>query len=239
MSENIKILHFDTLESTNKTAAELSDWKHLDTIVADNQTAGRGRFGRKFYAADGGLYMSVILDPEKLNIKLLNCTAAAALAVLDSLSSVGISGLKLKWVNDILLDGKKICGILTGCNYFSSKIQKIVIGIGININIPEESFPDDIKNKAGSIFFDGDKIELAKTIAINLNKYTCQSKKDIAKEYNKKLAFLGCTITVQNYANNFEKITGKSLGVDENCFLMLETNDGEILHISSGEICDI
>ncbi len=238
MSDSVKVFHHKSLESTNKTAVELQPWTHLDTIVADTQTAGMGRFGRNFYATDGGLYMSVIIDPDRITVKLQHCTAAAALAVIDSLSSVGIQGLKLKWVNDILLNGKKICGILTGCNFLASKPQKIVIGIGININIPEESFPDEIKNKAGSIEFHGDKIELAKTIAKNIDKYTSLSKEEIVKKYNENLSFVGCETTVQDYANNFEKITGKSLGVDEDCYLMLETKDGSIRHIYSGEICD-
>ncbi len=238
MSVNVNIFHYKSLESTNKTAVELQPWTHLDTIVADTQTAGKGRFDRQFYAADGGLYMSVIIDPARIKIKLQHCTAAAALAVIESLTPVGIQGLKLKWVNDILLDGKKICGILTGCNFLAAKPQKIVIGIGININIPEEAFPDEIKNKAGSIEYNGDKIELAKTIAINLDKYISLSKEEVVKRYNDNLSFVGCETTVQDYANNFEKITGKSLGVDEDCYLMLETNDGSIRHIYSGEICD-
>ena len=111
MSESsVRILHYESLESTNKTAAELCEWEHLDTVVADTQTLGRGRFGRAFYSGCG-LYMSVIVDPLKIQAEIQNCTPAAALAVVDALESVGIDRLKIKWVNDILLDSKKICGI--------------------------------------------------------------------------------------------------------------------------------
>ncbi|MBR6681533.1 MAG: biotin--[Clostridia bacterium] len=238
MSElNINIFHYKSLESTNKTALEISEWKHLDTVVADNQSRGKGRFGRTFYS-ECGLYMSVILDPQRIQSKIQNCTPAAALAVVEALSEAGIDGLKIKWVNDIFSDGKKICGILTEAQSVSRHIDKIVVGIGININVPQESFPDEIKNKAGSIVFDGDKLELAKAIAKNLDKYTSLSKEEIAKKYNENLAFVGSEITVHNYANNFEKVTGKIIGVDENCYLMLGTKDGDILHIYSGEICD-
>lgn len=237
MSSTVKILHYQILESTNKTAIDLQDWEHLNTVVSDSQTYGKGRFGRNFYS-DCGLYMSVILDPQKIKSKIQNCTPAAALAVVDALSSVGINGLKIKWVNDILLDGKKICGILTEAKSISRQIGKIVVGIGINLNVPEENFPDEIKTKASSVKYDGDKIALAETIAYNLDRYISLPKQDIADAYNERLAFLGCETTVQNYADYFKKVTGTVLGVDDECFLMLKTENGDILHISSGEICE-
>ncbi len=237
MSSTVKILHYQRLDSTNKTALELSDWEHLNIVVADSQTAGRGRFGRSFYS-DCGLYMSVILDPKKIQSKIQNCTPAAALAVVDALSSYGINNLKIKWVNDILVNGKKICGILTEAKSISREIGKIVVGIGININVPEDNFPDDIKTKAGSVKFNGNKIALAETIGYNLDRYISLSKQDISRAYNERLAFLGCETTVQNYADYFKKVTGKVLGVDDECFLMLETQDKQILHVSSGEICE-
>ena len=109
MNKNINILHFPSLDSTNRFALDKETSEHLLTIVADSQTGGRGRLGRSFFSPESGLYMSVILDPENIKCSLSLCTSAAAVAVREALENIGICDVKIKWVNDLLLEGKKLC----------------------------------------------------------------------------------------------------------------------------------
>lgn len=235
-SENVTLLHFATLDSTNRFALDTDEVHHLLTVVADSQTGGRGRLGRSFFSPKSGLYMSVVLNPENINCSLSLCTPAAAIAVSEALEKVGIEGLEIKWVNDLLLNGKKVCGILTEARTTNGKIDKIVVGIGINLLEPEGGFPEDISNKAGAVNYGGDKLKLAVDIAQRLDNYISSDSSAICDEYRKRLAFVGCEREITDYASGNEKIQGTLIGVNENCFLRIMTSQGEEKVISSGEI---
>ncbi len=232
----IKILHFSELESTNKTAMEIKDAEHLDTVIADSQTGGRGRLGRSFFSPDSGLYITIVLEPCKIVCGLSMCTAAAAVAVRETLEDEGISGLQIKWVNDILKDGRKVCGILTEARSDGGGIFRVAVGIGINLREPQGGFPEDIKNRAGAVGFFGDKLALAAKIAARLGGIVEKAPETVAEKYRSQLAFVGNTVTVTDYADGAKKLRVKILGVDENCFLKVETENGEIRTLSSGEI---
>lgn len=235
-SEKIHIIHFSSLDSTNRFALDTENTDHLLTVVADSQTGGKGRMGRSFFSPESGLYMSVVLDPERIKCSLQLCTPAAAVAVREALSEAGVEGLKIKWVNDLLLEGKKVCGILTEARSSEGRINKIVVGIGINLLEPDGGFPEDIKNKAGAINYTGNKLELAEDIALRLDKYISSDSATVCGEYKTHLAFKDCLSTVTDYADNNQKIQGTILGVDDNCFLKIKTSDGNVRLISSGEI---
>lgn len=232
----IKIYHFSELDSTNKAAMQKEDAAHLDTVVADSQTGGRGRLGRSFFSPDGGLYVTIVLEPCKIVCGLSMCTAAAAVAVSEALEDEGVFGLQIKWVNDILLDGRKVCGILTEARSEGGAISRIAVGIGINLREPENGFPEDIKDRAGAVGFCGDKLALAAKIATRLGSIIKNSAETVAERYRSRLAFVGKTVTVTDYADGSKKLSAKILGVDENCFLTVETESGEIRTLSSGEI---
>ncbi|MBO7207409.1 MAG: biotin--[acetyl-CoA-carboxylase] ligase [Kiritimatiellae bacterium] len=233
--DNIKIFHCDILPSTNRTALEL-DAEHLSAVVADRQSGGRGRLGRSFFSPDGGLYMSVILDPRRIFCGLPFCTAAAALAVKSALEDFGVTGLSVKWVNDILLGGRKVCGILTEARTENGEIGRVVVGIGINLKEPRDGFPAEIRHKAGAINFNGDKLELAAAIVKRLGEHLTLDARQIAEIYEGSLAHIGEVITVTDYADGQKAISGTLLGVDENCYLRLELENGEVRHVCSGEI---
>ena len=154
-AENIKI--YKTLESTNKTAKEMAvaGAEHGTVIIADSQTKGRGRYSRSYFSPSGGLYMSIILRPEVLNFENpTSVTAFAAVAVCEAIESISEKTPKIKWVNDVLIDEKKVCGILTEAvtDFESGSLDWIVLGIGINVYIKTEDFPDDLQTSATSIF---------------------------------------------------------------------------------------
>ena len=152
------ILH-TRLESTNDTAKELamSGAKHGTIIMADSQSAGRGRFGRSFYSPPGsGIYISFILYPSMRYFEdnPFSVTAYAAVSVCKAIEKTTGKYPQVKWVNDILLNGKKICGILTESvmDSKSGGFLWVVVGIGINFIKPDAGYPEELKNTAGSLF---------------------------------------------------------------------------------------
>ena len=233
--KSIHIQHHEVLVSTNRTAMEHTCPIHGLTVVADRQDGGRGRMGRDFYSYEGGLYMSVVLEPERIRIAPHLITPAAAIAVFEVLGKNGATGLSVKWVNDILKDGKKVCGILTEARTAEEGLSRIVVGIGINL-AAHKDFPSALQSKAESLDFGGDKLELAADITKTLLAYLTTSPSRIAAEYMKHLAFLGKTAEVTDYAAQNARITGTVLGVTEDCFLRLRLQDGSERVLSSGEI---
>lgn len=231
-----KILYYSTVASTNTLALNNSELTHGDVVLADRQDGGRGRMGRSFFSPTGGLYMSVVLDPNEICCTLPLCTASAAVAVRGVLTDEGISGLSVKWVNDILKDRKKVAGILTEASSFGGKTERVVVGIGINLQPPEGGFPDDIKERAGDVGYTGDKLTLAARIAETLCDTVKKSRAEVAEEYSAALGMIGERVTARDYTRPDETVVGKVLGVDENCFLKIQTDSGEVLTLSSGEI---
>jgi BirA family biotin operon repressor/biotin-[acetyl-CoA-carboxylase] ligase len=145
---------FRTLESTNLTAKKMAlDGAPFDTVViAEEQTKGRGRMGRSFYSPPaGGIYMSFILKPRLEVAKSILITTAASVAVCKAIEEVAGITCRIKWVNDIYIGQKKICGILTEAvtDFESGSIEHIVCGIGINYST---AFPDELAGIAGSLF---------------------------------------------------------------------------------------
>ncbi len=150
----MKIIKFDEIDSTNNYLKEnFQQFDDFTVIAADRQTRGRGRLGKSFFSPESGIYFSLLIkDKEKLNY-LDRFTIISAVAVFSELKAYTDKKLSIKWVNDIYIENKKLCGILT-----ESRIQKDneisygIIGIGINLYNPEDGFPEDIKDKAGCLF---------------------------------------------------------------------------------------
>ncbi len=168
MNENqkTKIISLDRCVSTNDEAYLLAEngAENGTTVTAREQTGGKGTNGRSFFSpGKTGIYMSVILRNVKQD-RLLDVTPMAAVAVSRTLDKIFGVKTRIKWVNDVYLDGKKICGILTKAQSKNGKTDFIVIGIGINLFAPEGGFPDDIKNTAGFVSRKYDEALRQKTI---------------------------------------------------------------------------
>lgn len=232
----VTLRRYDSLESTNKTALKEKNAPHLLTIVADTQNGGKGRMGRQYFSYDGGLYMSVVLELKHGNIPLNLYTPGAAVAVCSVLKEKGITDLKIKWVNDLYLNNRKVCGILTECSSDNGKIERVVVGIGINLTPPKGGFPDCIKDKAGCVGYDGDKIELAVSIAKRLESVVKLFPAELVNLYSKDMAFIGEKMTVTDYSDGNKKLQGILLGVNDDCFLRIRLEDGNERLLSSGEI---
>lgn len=240
-AEEIKI--YKSLESTNKTAKEMAvaGAEHGTVIIADSQTKGRGRYSRSYFSPSGGLYMSIILRPEVLNFENpTSVTAFAAVAVCEAIESVSEKTPKIKWVNDILIDGKKVCGILTEAvtDFESGSLDWIVLGIGINVYIKTEDFPDDLQSSATSIFPNekmfGVRNKLSAEIINRILGFEIMPREaEVFQKYKKRLAMPGNQVTV---IQNKSEYKATVIDIDAVGHLVVKDENGEIITLSSGEI---
>jgi BirA family biotin operon repressor/biotin-[acetyl-CoA-carboxylase] ligase len=170
-SEMIRI--YDNTTSTNRLAKEaaIAGADHGTVVLAKEQTAGRGRKDHSFYSPNGGLYMSILLRPEHLStLEPDAITTFTGNAVCETINELTGLNPKLKPINDLYIEEKKICGILTeaGTEFETGDVQWIVVGIGINFDSDISAFPEDIKKAATSLFAPGEntitKNQLAATI---------------------------------------------------------------------------
>ena len=239
-----KIQIYGSLESTNKTAKEMasSGAEHGAIIFADSQTAGKGRYGRKFYSPPGhGIYVSFILHPERLWFDTPTIvTAFAAVSVCEAIESITGKEPRIKWVNDIYLDERKICGILTEAvtDFESGSIQWIAVGIGINFSTPSKDLPEDLRRVAGSIFgHDKPSVTRNRLAAEIINRIVTPKrqydKEEILEKYRKRLMMLGQKVLVNGLLESYEAV---AVDIDESGRLIVKRDNGEMLSLSSGEI---
>jgi len=236
-----KIHIYDVIESTNKTAKELAmaGAEHGSVFFANGQTAGKGRNGRTFFSPSGhGIYMSVILHPAQLWFHAAGLsTIFAAVAVCEAIEAVSGKSPQIKWVNDILVSGKKICGILSETVHCAGHLQWIVIGIGINFHTPMASFPEELQGVASSLFAGEDisctrnclAAELVNRIVTPKTQY---SDKEIIAQYKQRL-ILGKDVLVTGLGEDYEAV---AVDIDERGHLIVQRNNGEMEALCAGEV---
>lgn len=231
-----------TVTSTNTVLKDiaLGGKKQGYVLIAEEQTAGKGRLGRAFYSPNNtGIYMSILLRPKMTIDDSLLITTSAAVAVSRAVEKLCDKKAKIKWVNDVFVDGRKICGILTesALDFESGSLEYAVVGIGVNIAKPESDFPDEIKNTAGG-FLDNVKVNVrCKLIAEILNEFANQmenlSSRYYLDEYKRRSFLIGKNITVIKPNGNRE---AKAIDIDNKARLVVEYADKTTEHLSSGEV---
>ncbi len=234
--KNIAIHLFDEIDSTSDEARRiaLDEGSAPALVIANSQTAGRGRMGRSFFSpAKTGLYLSFLQKAKKNLEDTVRLTTSAAVAV--SLAIEEIYGIKteIKWVNDLLLSGKKVCGILA--ESFSSKTGERFVIIGIGVNISTEVFPDEIKGRAASL---GEKAErredLAAAIVNRLSAYYQNPKSpEISRIYKERSAVLGKRVWL---FLDGERISALAEDIRDDGTLVARLDSGEMRELHSGEI---
>lgn len=186
----------ETLDSTNRTAKELAiaGASGGTVVIAKSQTLGKGRREHEFFSPEGGIYMSIILTPEMLpSLEPDVITALAGVSVCKAVQDLCGIMAKIKPVNDLFVDGKKICGILTesGAEFDTGTVQWIVIGIGINFDSDMSQFPKDLQSIAGALFEPGKstvtKNGLIARIIYNLFALANANTDEIKMEFNNRL----------------------------------------------------
>ncbi len=229
--KTIKIEHFDVLPSTNDYALSLqTDRKTV--ILADTQTNGKGRIGRTFFSPDkSGLYLSFLFFPRLSWEKCQYYTPAAAVCAARTIEKISGKKTVIKWVNDILVDQKKVCGILTEAKTDSGLLSKVVVGVGINLFPPKNGFPPEIAQKADSLF-EKEIPEIREKIASSFIDEFCtflQEPESCLPDYQSRLGFIGKTAFIHEKAATI-------LGVDDRCRLLVRYENGMEEAVDSGEV---
>lgn len=225
------IYYFDSVGSTNDEAKRKAEKCLFNDIlvIADEQTAGKGRMGRSFYSPkDTGAYFSYAFISE-VNEDVLSSTVAAAVAVCEAIEELSALKPSIKWVNDIYLNGKKVSGILAE-SVDLCKIRCFIIGIGINVTTAD--FPPDLILKAGSLCTDVSREKLISAIVSRLKYYKNNGFKTAALEYKKRSAVLGKSIT---FTENGVSKRGIAADITDNGGLAVNC-DGKTVVLSTGEI---
>ena len=247
----MKDLHCDNigkkliiLKSTDSTNNEIKKIAALGeesgtVVTAETQTSGRGRFGRQWSSDKGGLYFSILLRTDLPPSNIAAITLAAGYAVCLAVREYTGLDARIKWPNDIIVENRKICGILTEIAAQSDSIDYIIIGIGININNTE--FPDEIKHKASSIHLETnkniDKSDFFRTVLIYLDKvissFLISISIDDMSGFKRICATIGREVSVKRGENVLKGIARDITPFGE---LVIETEDSQKITISSGEV---
>lgn len=234
------IFLYDTINSTNILAKEMAAQGAGEgtLIISERQTSGRGRLGRTFFSAFGGIYMSIILRPDSSPKETLFITAAAAVAVSRALERVSGKKCLIKWVNDVYIKGKKVCGILTESALCGDKTQYVVLGIGVNLTLKNQDFPEEIRNLADTVFGECEigEEKKASVIAEIVNEffdiYSKINERNFMEEYKSRSFLDGLTVCYEKDGINH---IAKVIGINDDAALRLEENGQEIL-LSAGEV---
>lgn len=236
-------IYFDATDSTNIQARRLAEAHapHGTLVVSDRQDGGKGRRGRSWASPSGvGIWMSLILRPEIAPSSASMLTLAAALAVREGIQEeTGLSPL-IKWPNDLVLNGKKICGILTEMSTELMEIQYVITGIGINVN--QREFPSEIRDTATSLSLEAGRcFRRSSLIAAILKAF----EKDYAaflktgdlslllEEYNACLVNRGKEVCILDPSGEYRAVAE---GIDESGSLLVTLPDGTRREIISGEV---
>lgn len=229
---------FETLDSTNNEAKRLAVGGVTGPvlILAEEQTAGRGRLGRSFYSPAGtGLYLTLLYRTPDSLAKTVPVTSAAAVAVTEAIETLTEKRPGIKWVNDVYLDGKKICGILTEAvtDMESGDVQNVIIGIGLNVST--DAFPAELRERAASLFPVGvSRNRFAAGIASRLLHYAKElDKKTFLTSYRSHSILTGREIT---YRRGEVLHGGTVIGIGDDCGLMVRRPDGNVEVLRTGEV---
>ena len=238
-----EVLYFDTIDSTNTKAQELAEkgYPSGTLVVADKQESGKGRRGRSWVSPSGtGIFMTLMIKPDINPNNASMLTLVAALAVAKAITSVTGEEALIKWPNDIVVNGKKVCGILTEMNAQFDYINHIVVGIGINVH--NESFPEEISQMASSLMIEagGKRFHRAQIIAETMSYFEqyydtflkTQDLSALVREYDKLLVNRNKSVRVLDPKEPFD---GKAMGITPKGELIVDTWESRKL-VSSGEV---
>ncbi len=238
---NKKIILLDEVNSTNTYAKEIARRGEASgtVVIANAQTDGKGRLGRSFFSPVGtSIYMSIILrpntEPEKVSL-LTSCAAVATARAADKICGIDT---KIKWVNDLFLNGKKFCGILTESVLNSTgKPDFAVVGIGVNVKSIKKAFPQKLLETATSIEDETGKSFSREAIAAQIIKemdilIPNFDKGGFVEEYRRRMCIIGCRTAVTMLGK--ERI-GKAVGINDNAGLIVQFEDGSSEIVTSGE----
>ncbi|MDD3840492.1 MAG: biotin--[acetyl-CoA-carboxylase] ligase [Clostridia bacterium] len=240
------IIYHKSVDSTNnvlKRMINTEECKQGTVAIAEQQTEGRGRLGRCWMSpAYKGIWMSILLKPEIKTSEAPFLTLASAVAVAEAIRDITELKATIKWPNDIIINGKKVCGILTEVNGELDMVNYVIIGIGINANVEHDDFPEELIEKATSLKNEkGEDVcrahiarKVIEGIEINYRKFHVeQGRIDIVDRCKKLSATIGKQIRVNGYNDSYY---GEAVDIDYQGRLVVKKEDGSIERLISGEI---
>lgn len=242
---DIPVHVYDEIDSTNLEARRLMmDGASGELVViARQQTAGRGRLGRGFFSPREGIYLSVVIRPDFDLSRSVLITSAAAVAVCEAIEEVTGSEASIKWVNDVYVDGRKVCGILTEgvTDLETGRIEYLIIGIGVNTDV--SNFPPELRETAGAVEGDYSAAKLAGAIASRTLDYARDIEaRTFIDSYRRRSIVIGKDVTVYkgrykiSPEDELEGAPAVVLDIDDDGRLLVEYEDGSRDTLSSGEI---
>ena len=240
LNKNVKIIIHEELPSTNTEAKNLAlnGETEFTTVIAKRQTRGKGRLGRSFMSnSETGLYMSIILKPEISPHKCVDITVMVASAVLEAINETSGVLPSIKWVNDIYINDKKVCGILVESTCENDKITNAIVGIGVNITPPQGGFDSEIKDIATSIFGENAPINYKEILCAQIiNKiiyyYENFDDKTYMSVYRKNSNIINEEVDI--YVGN-EIVRGIAIDINDKAEIVIKTENGDIRVFNSGE----
>lgn len=236
------IVYLRETDSTNLRAKEgaAEGMPDRSIFIADRQSHGRGRLGRAWASEEGNIYMSLLLRPEIAPQKASMLTLVMALAVAEGINGAAGVDTQIKWPNDIILNKKKVCGILTEMQADEEKIHHVVIGVGINVN--QETFPAEIEKVAASLYQVTGKQHSRKLLLMHVmeafERYYGEFLKagdlsGLLEEYNEKLINRGREVKIHEPGNEYVAV---AKGINTAGELIVTREDGQEEHIYAGEV---
>jgi len=236
-------LYFRQLTSTNEIAKGLArrGLREGAIIVAETQTSGKGRLGREWTSPEGGLWLSVMLRPNVQSRHAAKLTLLASVAVAKTISKLYGLRAEVKWPNDVLLDQKKVCGILTEGEIQGHNIDFAVLGVGINANISLKALPEHLRHSATTLKYQLKKEISRETLLCELLKetefyYDLFGKGEfeaILSDWRRLASFLGSIVEI---TGGEETVRGLATDIDENGALVIRLEDQTVQRVTSGDM---
>jgi BirA family biotin operon repressor/biotin-[acetyl-CoA-carboxylase] ligase len=242
-----EIHYFETVDSTNRVALDLarSGSSHGTTVVADQQTAGRGRLGRAFFSPPAvNLYTSIVLRPRIHTAEAPSWIFAAAVSVAQAIEQTldEPGKAEIKWPNDVLLGGLKTSGILMELGAEATRVDFLVLGIGVNLNVDRKQFPDEFRHNATSLATHGgrpvDRLAFARrlygNLEVNLDLCADRGFEGVRAEFDARFQMRGKRISVLELDG--AELRGTALGIDDDGALSLRPETGDIIRVIAGDV---
>jgi len=234
------IHHYDKIDSTNSKAYELAETgvDEGTIVIAESQTHGRGRLGRKWVSPEpGGVYMSIILRPDLGTDEIPAITIVAAGAVARTIKKVCGLDPGIKWPNDILINGKKICGILTEIKAQPDMVDFLVLGIGVNVNTSSEKLPEGSASLKELTLRTVDRAHFIRILLEELEhdylKFNTEGFSPLREGCKALSIVIGRKVEVTEH---HRRVKGEAIDIDEKGALVVKNSEGDLQRVFSGDV---
>jgi BirA family biotin operon repressor/biotin-[acetyl-CoA-carboxylase] ligase len=235
---------YESTDSTNQRAQEIAERDGEDgtVFIAEEQTSGKGRLGRQWTSPPGvNLYASLLLRPVISPLDAPKLTFVAALAVVEAVASLTGLQATVKWPNDVLLNGRKLAGVLSEMRAESDRVHYVILGVGVNLNMSREQFPSDLRYPATSLRIEtGQPVSRSGFVRQFLERFEehyfrfLQEGFDVIRpDWDRLCDLVGRRVRVDMET---ESLSGEAIGLDEDGSLLVRSDDGRMQNIYAGDV---